>query len=145
MSALLEAPLVEVTRVPYREDEFGEVGFTGEDRKTLTTLEANYQHIHDLLKDFKQTFEERMLRLERFGVMREEMARVEQDLRRELGEKANRTELQGSALTNLQERAADVDKKLTEIDKSIVWVYAFAAGAAAAGGGLAGLIIHFWK
>lgn len=108
-----------------REEEFGEVGFTAEDRKTLYHLEAHYSELYKIVLDVRLSLERRLDRLEQDRAHKDDLQRVEQRLTRELGEKANRTELASSAIHRLQ---ADVEKLTTRV----TWMWAYAVGIATA-------------
>ena len=101
-------------------DEFGEVGFTERDRKALHVLEADQRNMLEQLRDFRQSLERRMDRLE--------------------NERAHKKDLE-----RLQEENDNQQKQIAELDKRIVWVYAFAAGAGFVGSIVGVIIGHFWK
>lgn len=129
-------------------DEFGEVGFTEQDRKSLHVLEANQNNLADLLKDFRLSLERRMDRLESERAYKTDLDRVERDIWKSLEEKADRKELASSALMHLQEQTERQAGQIAGLDKRLVWVYAFAAGAGFVGsvvGFIVGELIHLWK
>lgn len=142
-----ETSLAEV-RVIMAGDEFGEVGFTEQDRKSLHVLEANQNNLADLLKDFRLSLERRMDRLESERAYKTDLDRVERDIWKSLEEKADRKELASSALMHLQEQTERQAGQIAGLDKRLVWVYAFAAGAGFVGsvvGFIVGELIHLWK
>lgn len=105
-------------------EEFGEVGFTPEDRKLLYTLVANEANLRELFREFRSSFERRMELIETDHARRQDIDRVEREIRRDLGEKANRSELSGSALVKLTETVETLQSRVT-------WAYAYASGIAA--------------
>lgn len=140
-----EAPVLTEVRVRMASEEFGEVGFTDKDRRALITLEANYTNLYELLKDFRASLERRMERIEAERAHKTDIERVERELRQDLGEKADRTELSGSAVMRLQETSEKQSTEIISLKQSMVWVYAFSAGAAFAGSAAAFVIAHFWR
>lgn len=114
-------------------EEFGEVGFTAEDRKTLYHLEAHYTELYKAVLDLRSNLERRLERLETERAMKDDLRATEARLMRELSEKADRTELSGSALAKAQE---DIEK----ISNRVAWMWAYAAGAAS----VVAAIFHFF-
>jgi hypothetical protein len=129
-------------RVRMAAEEFGEIGFTAQDRADLTTLLANQENFKELLRDYRQSMERRLERLETERALKTDLERMERSLFKELGEKADRTELSGSAVTQLQNQVSKLDDRTNTQDRRLVWVYAFAAGAAFAGGSLGAVLMH---
>lgn len=108
-----------------RDDEFGEVGFTSEDRKTLYHLEAHYSELYKLVLDVRVSLERRLERLEEERAHKDDLDRVEQRLTREIGEKANRTELSASGIHRLQD-------EIERLSTRVTWMWAYAVGIATA-------------
>ena len=99
--------------------EYGEVGFTEEDRKSLITLEANYLHLEKLLLSFRDTMERRLERLEDERAYKIEVSRLEG--------------AHEEAVKSLTHAVARLQSKVT-------WAYAFAAGIACAASAIAALV-----
>lgn len=135
---MLDRPLLTEVRVRMASEEFGEVGFTSEDRKLLITLAANFSNL-------ERSVERRLLTLESERAHKDDLHRIDRDLREDLEKKADRTELAGSALMRLQKTCDEYGEKIDNIDRRLVWVYAFASGAAFLGSICAFVIAHFWR
>ena len=105
-------------------EEFGEVGFTNDDRRLLYELGVHYENISKAVLTFQAAVELRLQRLEEERARRADLTDVENRIMRELGEKANRTELSGSAIMKLQE---DCESLKTRVN----WMWAWCAGAVA--------------
>lgn len=121
-------------------EEFGEVGFTPEDRKALYTLLANEKNLYDrinqnqhdtreMFKDLRVSLERRMETLERERAHKEDLSRVERELRADIAEKADRRELSGSALEKLSECVEKLESRCDEQETRVTWAYAWCAGA----------------
>jgi hypothetical protein len=111
--------------------EYGEVGFTNEDRKLLITLAANYTNL-------KESSERRLAILENERAHKDDLIRIEKDLRGAIEKKADRTEIPIETVASLK---SDV-KRLSE---KVNWAYAFGAGGAAACSALTYVITNFFK
>jgi hypothetical protein len=130
--------LLQEVRVRMASEEFGEVGFTNEDRKLLITLSANFGNL-------ERSVERRLALLESERAHKEDVHRIERDLRSDLAEKADRSELSGSAVMQLKAAFDRRCDQIDRLDKGQVWVYAFSAGMAFTGSGLVAVLMHFWK
>lgn len=124
--------------MPQQAEEFGEIGFTPEDRRNLITLVANQSNLEKMFERTSLAMERRVERLEQERAHKEDLSRIERELRNDLAEKANRSELSGSALAKLQTRVDAIDIRLT---RAFGWGAGFGAAC-----GLAGyLIAHFGR
>lgn len=125
-----EARLMEVRVKMAAVDEFGEVGFTNEDRKLLITLAVNYANL-------EKSVERRLSLLEGERAHKDDLQRIERDLRAELATKANRDDVPHQTVAKLEKAVEDLNRKVT-------WAYAFGAGGAAACSALTYLLTSFF-
>lgn len=120
------------------EEEFGEVGFTADDRKTLYHLEAHYSELYKIVLDLRVSLERRLDRLEQDRAHKDELDRLEERMTRGMAEKANRTELSGSAIERLTE---EVDR----LSNRVTWMWAYAIGIASAVAAIFHFLVPFAK
>jgi len=112
-------------RVRMAAEEFGEVGFTNEDRKLLITLAAHFENM-----------KESLTRIERAS--KDDLARIERDLRETIAGKADRSEIPTATVAELKESVENLNRKVT-------WAYAFGAGGAAACSAITYLLTSYFR
>ena len=120
-----EARLMEV-RVKMAADEYGEVGFTSDHRKCLITLAANFSSL-------ERSVERRLSSLETERAHKDDLNRIERELRSALAEKADRDQIPTQTVQQLEHAVNRLNAKVT-------WAYAFGAGGAMAASALTYLI-----
>ena len=125
-----EARLMEVRVKMAAADEFGEVGFTNEDRKLLITLAVNYANL-------EKSVERRLSLLEGERAHKDDLQRIEHDLRADLTRKADKSDVPHGTIAKLEKAVEDLNRKVT-------WAYAFGAGGAAACSALTYLLTSFF-
>jgi hypothetical protein len=117
-------------RKPVSSEEFGEVGFTESDRRLLITIAAKFD-------SFKEGTERRLELLERERANKEDLIRVERDLRQWLDKKADKAEVPTEDVRELRHIVGQLNRKVT-------WAYAFGAGGAFACSAVTYLLTMFF-
>jgi uncharacterized protein YoxC len=131
-----KAQLVGV-RVKMAGDEFGEVGFTQEDRKLLITLAVNYANL-------EKSVERRLTLLEGERAYKDDLLRIEHDLRQDLTKKADKTDVPHGTIAQLEKAVESLDLTVEDLSRKVTWAYAFGAGGAAACSALTYLLTSFF-
>jgi hypothetical protein len=125
-------PILAEVRVRMAHDgEYGEVGFTNEDRKLLITLAANYTNL-------KESSERRLAILENERAHKDDLIRIEKDLRNAIEKKADRSEIP-------LETVGELRASVTALSNKVNWAYAFGAGGAAACSAITYMLTAFFK
>jgi phage I-like protein len=112
-------------------DEYGEVGFTNEDRRLLITLAANFTNL-------KESSERRLALIETERAHKDDLLRIERELRAGLDKKADRAEIPFDTVGELRASVAALSNKVN-------WAYAFGAGGAAACSAITYMLTAFFK
>ena len=123
--------LLREVRVRMAAEEFGEVGFTNDDRRLLITLAANFENL-------KASSERRLALLETERAHKDDLLRIERELRESIAKKADRSELPIGTVSRLEEAVEELNRKVT-------WAYAFGAGGAAACSAITYMLTAFFK
>ena len=123
--------LLRKVRVRMAAEEFGEVGFTNDDRRLLITLAANFENL-------KASSERRLALLETERAHKDDLLRIERELRESIAKKADRSELPIGTVSKLEEAVEGLNRKVT-------WAYAFGAGGAAACSAITYMLTAFFK
>ena len=123
--------LLREVRVRMAAEEFGEVGFTNDDRRLLITLAANFENL-------KASSERRLALLETERAHKDDLLRIERELRESIAKKADRSELPIGTVSKLEEAVEGLNRKVT-------WAYAFGAGGAAACSAITYMLTAFFK
>ena len=123
--------LLREVRVRMAAEEFGEVGFTNDDRRLLITLAANFENL-------KSSSERRLALLETERAHKDDLLRIERELRESIAKKADRSELPIGTVSKLEEAVEGLNRKVT-------WAYAFGAGGAAACSAITYMLTAFFK
>ena len=131
-----KAQLVGV-RVKMAADEFGEVGFTGDDRKLLITLAVNFENL-------EKSSERRLARLESESAQKHDLLRIEHDLRNDLGRKADKADVPHGTIAKLEQAVEHLNGTVADLNRKVTWAYAFGAGGAAACSALTYLLTSFF-
>ena len=123
--------LLREVRVRMAAEEFGEVGFTNDDRRLLITLAANFENL-------KASSERRLALLETERAHKDDLLRIERELRESIAKKADRSVLPIGTVSKLEEAVEGLNRKVT-------WAYAFGAGGAAACSAITYMLTAFFK
>lgn len=121
-----EARLMEVRVKMAQREEYGEVGFTEEDRRCLISLAAKFESLD-------RSVERRLALLENERAHKEDLQRIERELRAGLSEKADKDDIPLASVRQLEHAVNRLNSKVT-------WAYAFGAGGAMAASALTYLI-----
>jgi hypothetical protein len=93
-------------------EEFGEIGFTNEDRKSLITLGVHFEHLFKRL----DTYEGRLTQIERDRASKDDLQKLERDLREE---HRNFTRDVREEMARVQK---SVDKEVNEVKASVATI-----------------------
>jgi hypothetical protein len=116
----------------------GQVGFTSEDRKLLITLAANFQNL-------KESTERRITLLESERAHKDDLTRIERDLRATISAKADRVEIPSVTVARLEKACEDQENLIRELGRKITYAYAFGAGGSFATGAIVYFVTMFLR
>jgi hypothetical protein len=105
--------------------EFGEVGFTADDRKMLYTLAVQHQEMYRQTLEWRSTTDRRLETIEKERALKYDLDRMEARLTAAISEKASRIELSPAMMK-------EHDAALRKLESKVTWIWAYAMGAAAA-------------
>ena len=104
-------------------EEFGEIGFTNEDRKAIIALGVHFEHLFKRL----DSYDARLTLIERGSASKSDLEKLERDLREEHRELARdlRSEIQrteqtmASKIAETSQKIADTERSVAKTDESV--------------------------